>query len=398
MKMLYKKVLRPILFRFDPERVHDAFVVAGEAFGRTAPTRSLVRWLYGYRGEDVTVEVDGLRYARPVVLAAGFDSNGRLTRVLPSVSFGGVEVGSVTARPCAGNPKPRMTRLIRSRSILVNKGLRNDGVDRFIERMRNIPRDPDFVIGVSIARTNDEAASSLAGGLEDYRTSLLRLVEAGIGDYYTINISCPNVFGGESFAEPRRLRMLLTRLAEVQHDRPMYVKMPINLRWTEFRELLEIIDCAGLHGVVIGNLNKSYDELDFPEDAPADFRGGLSGAPCFTRSTELIRRTRTEYRGRLTIIGCGGILSADDAMRAFDAGADLVQLITGMIFEGPHLMKEICNAYATEREGIRRSRSLGGYRRERHRVAQPCSSSRSVIPGDGVADVPAEERLDPVGR
>jgi dihydroorotate dehydrogenase len=377
MKMLYRKVIKPILFRFDPELVHDVFVVAGGAFGRTAPSRALIRWLYGYRGEDVAVVLDGLRYPRPVVLAAGFDCNGRLTRVLPSVAFGGVEVGSVTARPCAGNPKPRLTRLIRSRSVLVNKGLRNDGVDRFIERMRKTPRDPDFVIGVSIARTNDQAASSLAGGLEDYHTSLSRLAQAGVGDYYTINISCPNVFGGESFAEPHRLRMLLARLAEVEHDRPMYVKMPINLLWSEFRALLEIIDLAGLHGVVIGNLNKIYDELDFPEDAPAEYRGGLSGAPCFTRSTELVRLTREEYRGRFTIIGCGGILSARDAMRAFDAGADLVQLLTGMIFEGPHLMKDICDAFAKKRARERSSGRFDGDRRTRHSIMQPWSPAMS---------------------
>jgi dihydroorotate dehydrogenase len=395
MKMLYKKLLKPILFRLDPERVHDAFIVAGEALGRTGPTRALIRWLYDYRGDDAAVELDGLRYRRPVVLAAGFDYNGRLTRVLPSVAFGGVEVGSVTARPCAGNPKPRMTRLIRSRSILVNKGLRNDGVDRFLERMRKIPPAPDFVIGVSIARTNDEAAASLAGGLDDYYASLRRLVEAGVGDYYTINISCPNVFGGESFAEPRRLRMLLTRLAEVRHDRPMYVKMPINLLWSEFRELLEVIDCSGLQGVVIGNLNKSYDELDFPEDAPAEFRGGLSGAPCFTRSTELIRRTRAEYRNRFTIIGCGGILSADDAMHAFDAGADLVQLITGMIFEGPHLMKEICEAYARKRGDSRSAMSTHGYRQP---IPQPWSSSPAAVRGEEVTTSAVEARFDPVRR
>lgn len=369
MRFLYRRILKPILFRFDPEDVHDAFVTLGEVLGRYAVLRGLVRMAYGYRRSDAAVTVDGIRYPTPVVLGAGFDYNGRLTRILPSVGFGGVEVGSVTARPTEGNPKPRLTRLVRSSSLLVNKGLRNDGVERFIERMRGTPREPGFVLGVSIARTNDREAADLGGGIEDYFTSLRRLVEAGVGDFYTINISCPNVFGGESFAEPGRLRLLLTRLAEVEHDRPTYVKMPIDLPWEQFRELLEVIDGFGVRGVVIGNLNKKYDELDFPEEAPAEYRGGLSGKPCFLRSNELIRRTRDEYGDRFTIVGCGGILSPEDAMVKLRAGADMVQLISGMIFEGPHLMKGIARAYASERGLPARHRpagaGLGGIRGDR---------------------------------
>jgi len=344
MKILYQRVLKPILFRFDPERVHDAFVNMGEMLGRFGISRRLVKRVYGYGETGTGFEVDGIRYARPVLLAAGFDYNGRLTRILPSVAFGGVEVGSVTARPSPGNPKPRLTRLIRSRSLLVNKGLRNGGVESFIRRMRHTPREPGFVIGVSIARTNDEIAATPAGGINDYFESLSRLVAEDIGDFYTINISCPNVFGGESLAEPNRLRQLLTRLSEVEHTKPTYVKMPINLQWSDFMELLEVIDSFNVQGVVIGNLNKSYDELDFPQEAPSRFCGGLSGRPCFPRAVELVRRTRIEFGERFTIFGCGGILSADDAIAMFHAGADLVQLITGMIFEGPQLMKEICAA------------------------------------------------------
>ncbi len=367
MRFLYQRLLRPILFRFDPEDVHDLFIRLGSMLGRFAVTRRLVAAAYGHEAGDAATTVDGITYRRPVLLAAGFDYDGRLTRILPSVAFGGVEVGSVTARPSAGNEKPRLTRLVASRSLLVNKGLRNAGVDRFIDRMRATPREPGFVIGVSIARTNDPHSASLEAGLEDYHTSLSRLAAAGVGDFYTINISCPNVFGGESFAEPERLRLLLQRLSTVRHDRPLYVKMPINPTWSEFQELLEVIADFPVNGVVIGNLNKDYRELDHPLEAPADYRGGLSGRPCAARSTELIRRTRERYGQRFTIIGCGGILSAEDALEKLDAGADLVQLITGMIFEGPHLMREISRAVARRRadggaRGARRRRWRTGRR------------------------------------
>jgi dihydroorotate dehydrogenase len=357
MKVLYQRALKPLLFKFDPELVHDVFVRAGDLLGRFRLTRGLTALPYGYRGPDASKVVDGIRYRAPVVLAAGFDYNGRLIGILPAVGFGGDEVGSVTARPCAGNPPPRLKRCVRSRALVVSKGLKNDGVERVARRLRETPRPPGFVIGVSIARTNDAlAGDSLESGIEDYATSLQTLVDRDIGDYYTINVSCPNVHGGESFAEPSTLHQLLGRLGEIEHDKPVYAKMPINLEWDEFRALLDIVIEHGLDGVVIGNLNKNYDDLAYRDEAPDEYAGGLSGAPCRDLSTDLIARTR-EYAGdRLTIIGCGGILSADDALEKFRAGADLVQLITGMIFEGPHLMKEIAAAYARHRDELHRDR------------------------------------------
>jgi len=359
---LYRRLLKPALFRFDPERVHDWFVTLGDGIGRAKPGRAAISAMYGYRGPDASVTVDGLRYRTPVVLAAGFDYNGRLLRVLPHMGFGGVEVGSVTALPTPGNPPPRLRRLVRSRSIVVNKGLRNEGVETIAPRLAAATTPDDFVVGVSIARSNREEAASDAGGIEDYARCLEHLVRDGVGDYYTVNISCPNVHGGESFTEPERLRRLLDRLGQVEHDRPVYAKMPINEPWDDFRRIADVIEAAGLHGLVIGNLNKDYESARHPEEAPSEYRGGLSGLPCREPSTELLARTREAYGERFTLIGCGGILSAEDALEKLRAGADLVQLISGMIFTGPHLMREIAGAYAREI----RSDTAGGRRTISH--------------------------------
>lgn len=349
MDFLYRHALKPILFKFHPDFVHDAFVVVGEFAGRFSITRNLFARIYGYHGPDIGKTVDGISYRTPVLLSAGFDSDGRLTRILSSLSFGGEEIGSTTAHSCEGNPRPRMTRLIRNKSIVVYKGLRNQGVDALIGRLKRTPRIPGFVLGISIARTNEPAASAdVEAGIRDYAESFRKLNEAGVGDYYTINISCPNSYTGETFIEPALLAQLFPRLREVPCAKPVYVKMPINIPWEQFAALLDIADKNGIQGVIIGNLNKDYSHLKHPEDAPKEFRGGLSGAPTFRLSNELIRKTREKYGKRFTIIGTGGIFSPDAAMEKFNAGADLVQMVSGMIFEGPGLMKKICERYAEE--------------------------------------------------
>ena len=348
MSFVYRRLLKPVFFLFDPEDVHNMMVFWGEVFGAFPPARFVLSLIWGYRGPDISKTVDDIHYERPVLLSAGFDYNGRLSQVLPSIAFGGEEIGSVTARPCAGNPKPRLTRLVRNKSIVVFKGLMNQGADQIIRRLAGKKRIPGFVIGISIARTNDADSASIAAGIEDYYATFKKMNEADIGDYYTINISCPNAFGGESFATPELLPQLLKKLETQLCTKPVYVKMPINLPWTEFKKLLDIVAGSRCRGVIIGNLNKDYGALDFPEDAPVQFRGGLSGKVCRELSNDLIRRTRAAYGDRFTIIGVGGIFSGEDALEKFRAGADLVQLITGMIFEGPGLIKEICNAYARE--------------------------------------------------
>jgi dihydroorotate dehydrogenase len=343
--MLYKHVLKPVLFKFNPENVHNFFVDAGEILGKSSVGQGLVGAAYGYRGADISKIVDGNIYQTPVILSAGFDYNARLVNILPSISFGGVEVGSVTARECAGNPKPRLKRLPRSKSLLVNKGLKNDSVDHIIKRLKKARRKEGFVLGVSIARTNDPCSSSTEEGIADYLYSFKRFNEESIGDYYTINISCPNAFGGEAFTDPARLKALMQALEEVETTRPVYVKLPINLSWDEIRALTDVLKEFRVRGVVIGNLNKDYSKLH-PEEAPAEYRGGTSGKPCRDLSTELTRLIKGHYGSRFTIISCGGIMSPADALEKFNAGADLVQLITGMIYEGPGLINSICKSYS----------------------------------------------------
>jgi len=343
----YRYILKPALFRCDPERVHSAFVTIGECVGRFASLRALVGALYRYRGPDIAKTVDGIRYETPVLLSAGFDTNGRLTQILQSISFGGEEIGSITANPCAGNPRPLLTRLVRNRSIIVNKGLRNRGVDALIKRLQHTKRVPGYVLGISLARSNDEASCKDSdAGVADYVESFTKLNAANIGDYYTINLSCPNAFGGEAFTTPELLEKLLTAFDAIPTNRPVYLKMPINLAWNAFDALLQVVDKHCVQGLVIGNLNKDYAELDFPEDAPKEYRGGLSGKPTRARSTMLIRRTREAYGDRFTIFGVGGILTPEDALEKLDAGADLLMLITGMIIEGPGLVRDICERYA----------------------------------------------------
>lgn len=347
MDFLYRRVLKPMLFKLSPDSAHEIFVAVGEMAGRFLPARKLFAFIYNYCGPDISKTVDGVIYHTPVLLSAGFDSDGRLTRILSSLSFGGEEIGSTTAHPCEGNPRPRMTRLIRNKSLVVYKGLRNRGVDALIAKLKRTPRIPGFVIGISIARTNEQAAAAdVDAGIRDYVESFRKLNAAHIGDYYTINISCPNSYTGETFIEPALLARLLPRLREVPCEKPIYLKMPINIPWEQFEQLLAIADENGIQGVIIGNLNKDYSHLKHPEDAPKEFRGGLSGAPTFKLSNELIKKTRAKYDRRFTIIGTGGIFTPDDAMEKFASGADLIQLVSGMVFEGPGLMKKICERYA----------------------------------------------------
>lgn len=337
---IYKYVVKPFYFRFDPEFIHDRILVGGKILGSNLLTRSLVSLFFKYENEMLTQDVCGISFKNPVGLSAGFDKDANIVNILPTVGFSFMEVGSVTLHPYAGNPKPRLTRLKKSKGIIVNYGLKNIGIDKIIPKLKT-QNPKNFVVAVSVAKTNSSNTVDVNAGVQDYFECLKKLLESQTGEFYVINISCPNTFGGEPFTTPEKLNLLLEKLTTLNLEKPVFIKMPINLEWDEFKRLLDIIVKYNLAGVVIGNLTKIRDPKSIKDEILENTKGGISGKPTEELSNELISRTYKEFGTKLKIIGVGGIFSAADAYEKIQRGATLVELITGMIFEGPQLIGEI---------------------------------------------------------
>lgn len=338
----YKNILKPVFFKSDPEDVHDRMLKIGQILGNITPLNILTKTVFNYDDEKLSQRVDNVYYRNPVGLSAGFDKDANLIKVIHNVGFSFTEIGSVTLHPYEGNPKPRLYRLKTDKGLVVFYGLKNIGVDRIISKIKKHYKSiHGNVLGISIARTNSAQASGLDEGINDYTKSLEKLVEAGVGNYYTINISCPNTFYGEPYSTPERLDKLLTSLLKVETTKPIYLKMPINLPWDKFDPLLQVAVEHSVAGVIIGNLNKDRNSKYITEKYPEDMRGGVSGIPTRELSNNLIKQTYKKYKDKLTIIGVGGIDSAETAYQKICYGATLVQLITGMIFNGPQLIGQI---------------------------------------------------------
>ncbi|QQS38409.1 quinone-dependent dihydroorotate dehydrogenase [Candidatus Woesebacteria bacterium] len=338
---LYGTLAKPVFFKLDPEMVHDTITVVGGLLGKYAFTKTLTGYFFDYENFVLEQKVNGIRFKSPVGLSAGFDKNANLVDILPYVSFGFAEIGSITFKPYKGNPKPRLYRLPKSQALVVYYGLKNIGVKKIIQKLKtsNIPQD--FPISISIAKTNSSTTSTTIGGINDYYSCFKKVVEAGVGNLYTLNISCPNTFGGEPFTTPEKLDKLLKKINTIKYDKPLFVKMPINLAWNDFDKLLKICIKYRVSGVVIGNLNKNHKDKNIKDTIPEGLKGGISGKPTWDLSNALIEKTYKKYKAKLTIIGTGGIFSAEDAYTKIKKGATLVQLITGMIYQGPQLIAQI---------------------------------------------------------
>jgi len=338
----YRNFLKPIFFKRDPEDVHDRMLIVGQKIGNSKLLSSITAKVFRYENDKLSQNIAGIKFANPVGLSAGFDKDAKIIKTLPQVGFGFAEIGSVTLNPYEGNTKPRLYRLPKDQALVVYYGLKNDGVEAITERIkRTYHRDQDFVLGVSVARTNSKAASSLEAGIKDYKACLEYIVNHEVGDYYTINISCPNTFYGEPYTTPEKLNSLLSELSKVKTKKPVFIKMPINLLWRDFDKLLEVIVRYKLPGVIIGNLNKDKESKYITQAYPDSIKGGVSGKPTRELSNELIRKTYLKYKDKLLIVGVGGINSAETAYEKITLGASLLQLITGMIYQGPQLIGEI---------------------------------------------------------
>lgn len=337
-RFAYRHVLKPILFRCDPERVHDTFTFFGKTLGKTAGGRACVAWLYAYQHPMLEQTLLGISFPNPIGLSAGFDKNAELVDIMPSVGFGFEEVGSVTGEPCEGNAKPRLWRLPKSRGLVVHYGLKNDGCEVIAQRLQGKKRE--MPIGVSIAKTNNAETVDVERGIADYEKAFRTLHD--IADYVTINISCPNAFGGEPFVTPERLELLLARLDSIPSSKPIFVKLPVDITTGELDALVAVMSRHRVHGIIIANLTKRRDRVEIDQkEIQCTGKGGMSGKPTFDTSNALIAHLFRTTGNQFVIMGSGGVFTAEDAYKKIRCGASLVQLITGMIFEGPQVIGDI---------------------------------------------------------
>ncbi len=340
----YRSIAKPIFFRQKPDAVHARMLKVASVVQQSSAARGLMHASWAYDNPERLGQTHwGIEFRNPVGLSAGFDKNFELPPTVRAIGFGFMEGGSLTFRPCDGNPRPWFYRLPRSKSLVVHAGLANEGVEAVLKRLQSYPARTlaDFPINISVAKTNSPAAADDTEAIADYTGSLHYIRDTGIGDLLTINISCPNTYGGEPFTTPARLERLLREVDTLQLVQPVFIKMPNDLNWEHFDALLRVASRHSITGVTVSNLAKRHTPLNLAEPLPDDVPGGLSGKPTWERSNELIAHTYRTYGDRFTIIGVGGIFSAEDAYTKIRLGATLVELITGMIFEGPQLIGQI---------------------------------------------------------
>jgi dihydroorotate dehydrogenase len=336
--MIYEWIVRPVLFRFDPEFVHDMTVLAGRIGGSNPITRAIIRTAFSYSNPALEQEVCGVRFPNPIGLAAGFDKDCKLMHVLPDVGFGYEEVGSITAEPYEGNPNPRLTRLPEDKSIIVYYGLKNCGARVLRERLKGKHCIP---IGVSVAKTNKDF-KTLNAKIADWKEGVQLLKERG--DYITINVSCPNTFDPENFNDPKLLNQLLKGIGELKTRKPIFIKLSADLTTEQLDSIIDVCDrYSFVKGLIIANLVKDRKKLKLksPKHMYEGRKGGLSGKIVKPYALKMVRHAYERAGDRYVIIGCGGIFTAEDAYEFIRNGATLLQLITGMIYGGPATIKRI---------------------------------------------------------
>ena len=326
-RFLYKAFLKPILFRIDPEQIHDRMIKVGVLLGRFGFTRKLTGFLFGYTDPSLHQTIAGISFKNPIGLSAGFDKNVELTDILPFVGFGFAEVGSVTGEKCSGNLKPRLWRIPEEKSIRVNYGLMNNGAEVIANRLQK--KKFLMSVGISIAMTNCEETVETEAAIRDY----LKVYRAfsNIGDYITVNISCPNTFGGQPFTDPDRLDFLLRAITRERDVRPIFIKLSPDLDLDQLVAIANISEKHGIDGFICSNLVKKHDHG----------KGGLSGKPVQSPSEAHLKYLYRRFKKEKVLIGCGGVFTAEDAYRKIKAGASLIQMITGMIYDGPQVIGEI---------------------------------------------------------
>ena len=342
------RVLRPMIFLMDPEQAHYSMKRVGVFLGSNPITKAFTSLLFDYGHKSLNIEVDGIQYRNPIGLSAGFDKDGELTKIYPNLGFGLAELGSITGEICPGNPGKRLFRMIKSKSIVVWYGLNNMGAEKLSSRLAG-QKFGRLRVGINAALSNMSSEFDLDSSIADYLKTMTLFKD--IGDYYTVNISCPNTQEGEPFVDKDKLDALLTAINT--HIRPItakpiYVKLAADMSVEEIDTIVDACVEHKMEGVVCTNLAKpKYNTEHRPEEYPTTKgllpagKGAMSGLPLQRISTNVVRHVYRRTRGKLTIIGVGGIFNARDAYEKITSGASLCHMITTMIFDGPQNINEI---------------------------------------------------------
>ncbi len=376
MANLYKTTLQPLLFstlHADPETVHRQ-MMQGLGWMSRHGHRPPLSWLhhqwsrtYGVSDARLTQQLWGLTFPNPVGLAAGFDKNGVATQVWPSLGFGFAEVGTVTAQAQPGNPRPRLFRLPQDRAALNRMGFNNQGAARMAQTLATAqhPQPRITPLGINLGKSK---VTPVAAAAQDYAYSLQQL--HAYGDYFVVNVSSPNTPGLRSLQAVDQLEPILATLQAANRPRkPLLVKIAPDLAWEEIAAIVSLAQTYELAGIIATNttLNRQglqTERLAATGNPPQAEAGGLSGAPLRQRSTEVIRFIHQQTEGNLPIIGVGGIFGPDDAWEKLLAGASLLQVYTGWIYEGPSLVRQILQGLLQrlDADGLPDLRSAVGYR------------------------------------
>ena len=342
------QTIRPLIFLMEPEQAHYSLKRVGVFLGKFWLTRKLTSLLMNYKHDSLNITVDGVDYKNPVGLSAGFDKDGELTKIYPHMGFGLAELGSFTGEICPGNPGKRLFRMIKSKAIVVWYGLNNEGSEKISSRLSGEDFG-DLRVGINAANSNLTPEFILEDSIADYLKTMKLFKD--VGDYYDVNISCPNTQDGEPFVDKGNLDALLTAINEEIRpisDKPIYVKLAADMTLDEINIIVDACVEHGMDGVVCTNLAKpQYNSEHRPEEYPTvdgrlpEGKGAMSGLPLQRISTNVIRHVYRRTRGKLTIIGVGGIFTAKDAYEKITSGASLLHMITTMIFDGPQNINEI---------------------------------------------------------
>jgi dihydroorotate dehydrogenase len=336
---MYKHILKPILFRFNPETAHN-MIMSTLTFLRHIPfAGAIMRSIYKKETPTLEKEVFGITFPNPVGLAGGLDKNGEHYNDMANFGFGFVEIGSLTPKPQDGNPRPRCFRVPADRAIINRFGINNKGVNNAVEHIKK--DKPGIIIAANISKNTTSINEDAA---KDYETSFALLYD--FVDMFVVNVSCPNVVGLTALQDISFLSDIVDRLLDLRryydNYRPILLKVSPDLSTEQLDDIIDYCLRSGIDGIVAGNTTRSRDGLTIsPEKIEEIGNGGMSGAPVHKKNLELVRYIHTKSEGRLPIIGVGGIMSGEEAQAMMDAGASLVEIYSGFIYEGPGLVKNI---------------------------------------------------------